>query len=76
MSLLASITILHTFIIAKEEFSIEQLNGDDSKNKMKEKVDDEDVEDILEWINNTVKYSLELWNSFYSFERTQDSKHS
>ena len=48
MSLLASITILHTFIIAKEEFSIEQLNGDDSKNKMKEKVDNEDVEDILE----------------------------
>lgn len=33
---------------AKEELALEQLNGNDGKNELKQKVDDEDVEHILQ----------------------------
>ena len=46
--LLTSFAILHALVIAIKKLSIEELDGDYSEDEMKEKVDNEDVEDILE----------------------------
>ena len=46
--LLTSFAILHALVIAIKELSIEELDGNYGEDEMKEKVDNEDVEDILE----------------------------
>lgn len=43
---------------AIKEFSLEQLNSDDSKDEHEEFVDNEDVEDILQGGHHAVKHSL------------------
>ena len=55
---LACIPVLHTLIITIKEFSIEQLDCDDGKDEVKEKVDNEDIEHIFEWVDDTIKHSL------------------
>ena len=45
---LTCIPVLHTLIITIKEFSIEQLDCDDGKDEVKEKVDNEDIEHIFE----------------------------
>ena len=58
MDLLALFGIVFTCISAVEELSIEQLNSDHSKDELKEDVDDEDVEHVLERDDHAVKNSL------------------
>jgi len=41
-----------------EKASLEQLDGDDGEDEMKEHVDDHDVDDILEGVDDTVEHSL------------------
>ena len=62
--LLTSFSIFHALIIAIEELSIEQLYSYDSKNEVEKKIDNENVEDILEWVDDTVEHSLQFRNSF------------
>ena len=67
---LTGIPILHTFIIAIKEFSIEQLDRDDSKDEMKEKIDNENVEHIFQRIDYTVKHCFQFWNSLDGLQRS------
>ena len=55
---------------AVEELSIEQLNSNHSKYELKENVDNEDVEDILEWDDDTVEDSFQLGNPVDCLERS------
>ena len=55
---------------AVEELSIEQLNSNHSKYELKENVDNEDVEDILEWDDDTVEDSFQLRNPVDCLERS------
>ena len=47
-------------ICAVEKLSIEKLDPDHSKDKLKEDVDNEDVEHVLERDDHTVENSLQL----------------
>jgi hypothetical protein len=59
-NLLALIGILFALVVAEEEFSIEKLNSDHSKNEVEEEVDDQDVEHILEGVDDAVEDGLQL----------------
>ena len=67
--LLAGVGIFHAFVVAEEEFSIKQLHAYHSKDEMEKDVDDEDVEDILQRVYNTVKHSLQFWNTLDRLQR-------
>lgn len=56
-----------TFIIAEKEFAIEQLDSNDSKNKLEEYVHNENVDHIFKGVHNTIKDCLQFWNSLDSF---------
>ena len=73
---LTSVTILHTLIIAVEELSIEQLDSNDCEDEVEEKINDEDVEHVLQWVDDTVKDSLQLRNSLDGLQWSQNSQHS
>ena len=60
---LALMDIVFALIGAEEELSIEELDPNDGEDELKEQVDDEDVEDILQRDYDTVEYSLQLRHS-------------
>ena len=74
LNLLALLRIMFAGISAVEEFSIEQLNSNHSKDELKENVDNEDVENILERDNDTIKHSLQFWYPVYGFQWPKHSK--
>ena len=74
--LLASFCIFLAFVWAVEKLSVEQLHGYHSENKMKQKVDYQDVENVLQRVDDAIEYSLEFGNSFYGFQRPQHSQDS
>ena len=43
---------------------------------LKEYVNDEDIEHVFEWVNNTVKHSLQFWNSLDGLQRSKDTKNA
>ena len=55
--------IVFAFVGAEEELSIEELNPDDSEDELKEEIDDEDVEHVLQGDDDAVKDSLQLGHS-------------
>ena len=55
--------IVFAFVCAEEELSIEELNPDDGEDELKEEIDDEDVEDVLQGDDDTVKDCLQLRHS-------------
>ena len=73
-------------------FRLFYLHSDDSKDELKEEVDDQNVEHVLQRINDAIEYSLgwgllcncsihskpylQLRNSLDCLERSQHSKHS
>ena len=69
---LASISIFHALIIAIEELPIEQLDCNDSKDKVEEKVDDENVEHVLEGDDHAVEDGLQLGDPVDGLQRSQD----
>ena len=52
------------------------MDCNDSKDKMEEKVDDENVEHVLERVYHTVEHSLELGNPLDGFQGPKYSQHS
>ena len=59
------------FICTIEELSIEKLNPNHSKDKLKEDVDNQDIEDILKGDYDTVKNSFQLWNTIDCLQRSE-----
>jgi len=57
-------------IRAVEELSIEELYTNHSKDELKEDVDDENVEHILQGDNHTVENSLQLGYSIDCLQRS------
>ena len=74
--LLAGFSVFHTLVIAEEEFSIKQLHSYHSEDEVEEDVDYEDVEDILEWVDNTVEDGFKLGDPLDGFERPEDPENS
>ena len=72
--LLAGVGIFHAFVVAEEEFSIKQLHSYHSKDEMEKDVDDEDVEDILEAVDDTVKDGLQLGHPLDRLEWSKNTK--
>ena len=52
------------------------MDRNNSKNEVKKKVYYEDVKDILEWIDDTVKHSLKFWNSLDGLQWSEHSQNS
>ena len=65
---------MFALIRAVEELPIEQLDANHSKDELKEDVDNEDVEHVLERDDHTVKDSLQFGNSIDGLQRSQHSK--
>ena len=59
-------------ICAVEKLSIEKLDPDHSKDKLKEDVDNEDVEHVLERDDDTVENRFELWNPVDRFQWSRE----
>ena len=55
--------IVFALICAEKELSIEELDPDNGEDELKEQIDNEDVEDILQRDYDTVEYSLQLGHS-------------
>ena len=69
--LLTRLPVFHTFIVAIKEFSIEQLDRDDSEYEVKEKIDNENVEHIFQRVDDAVKHGLQFGDSLDSLERPE-----
>ena len=52
---LASVSIFHALVVAEEELAVEELDAYHSEDEVEEDVDDEDVEDVLQRVDDTVK---------------------
>lgn len=61
-------------ICAVEELSIEQLDADHSKNELKEDVDNQNIENILQRNDDTVEDSFQLGNSVDCFQWSEYSQ--
>ena len=59
--------IVFALICAEKELSIEELDPDDGEDELKEQIDNEDVEDILQRDYDTVKYSLQCGHTIDHF---------
>lgn len=65
---------MFALICAVEELSIEQLDTDHSKNELKEDVDNQNIENILQRNDDTVEDSFQLGNSVDCFQWSQYSQ--
>ena len=72
---LTRLSIFHANVAAEEELSIEQLDTNHSKDEVEEDVDYEDVEDVLERVDDTVKDCLQLGHSLDGLEGPEHSEH-
>lgn len=65
-----SLTIV-LFVFARvgtiEKFSVKQLNADNSENELKQKVNDQNIDDIFQRSNHTIEHSFQFRDSFDSF---------
>lgn len=50
-----------------EKFAIEQLNADHSKDELKQQIDDQNIDDILQGADNTIENGFQLGDSFDGF---------
>ena len=60
---------------AIKELSVEELDRDDGENELKQVVDDENIEHILQRVNDAVEHSLELGNTFDGLQGPQHAQH-
>ena len=65
---------MFAFICTIEELSIEKLNPNHSKDKLKENVNDKDVEDIFEGDDDAVKNSFQLMNAIDCLQRSKQTQ--
>ena len=73
---LASVGIFHALVVAEEELAVEELHAYHSEDEVEEDVDDEDVEDVLKGVDDTVEDGLQLGNPLDGLERSQHSQYS
>ena len=73
---LALVGVLLAHVGTVEELSIEELNSYHSKDEVEEQVDDQDVEDVFQWVDDAVKDGFQLGNPFDGLKRPQDAKHT
>ena len=59
-NLLAGVSILHARIIAEEELAIEELDGYDSEDEVKEQINNQNIEHVLQRVYHTIKYRLNM----------------
>ena len=71
---LASVGIFHALVVAEEELAVEQLDAYHSEDEVEEDVDDEDVEDVLQGVDDTVEDCFQLRNPLDGLERSEDTK--
>lgn len=76
MHLLAILFIVLALIVAVEKFPIEQLHSDDGKYKLEQQIHDQYVDNIFEWADHAVEYSLKFRDSFDCFKWPQDAQNS
>lgn len=74
--LLALLLRVLTLICAEEELSVEQLNGNDSEDKLEQNVHDQNVDDVFQRVDNAIKHCFQFRNTFDGFQWTQHSKYS
>ena len=74
--LLASFCILHAVVVTIEKLSIKQLHSYDSKDEVKEEIDNQDVEHIFQGVDHTVEYGLQFRDSFDGLQGPQNSQNS
>lgn len=67
VNLLTILRIIFALVIAVEKFPIEELDTNYCEYELEEGVDDQDVEDIFERNDDTIKYCLQLWDPVDSF---------
>lgn len=72
---LAILRIVFAFIGTVEKFPIKQLHTNYSKNKHEEQVNNQNIDDIFQWANDTIKYSFKLWHTLYCFQRPKNTKY-
>ena len=61
-SLLAIFCIIFALVIAVEKLSIEQLNTNNCKYELEQRVDDQNIEHILQWDYHAVKNCFQFWD--------------
>ena len=71
---LASVGIFHALVVAEEELAVEELHAYHSEDEVEEDVDDEDVEDVLQGVDDTVEDCFQLRNPLDGLERSEDTK--
>ena len=59
-SLLAIFCIIFALVIAVEKLSIEQLNTNNCKYELEQRVDDQNIEHILQWDYHAVKHCFQF----------------
>lgn len=52
---------------AVEKFAVKQLNADYSKDELKQQINDQNIDYILQRANNAIENSFQLGNSFDGF---------
>ena len=67
---LASVGIFHALVVAEEELAVEKLDAYHSEDEVEEDVDDEDVEDVLQGVDDTVEDGFQLGNPLDGLERS------
>jgi len=58
-----------------KESSLEQLDGDDGEDEVKEHVDDHDVDDVLERVDDTVEHRLTTQTRSNNVDHHQQQHH-
>ena len=57
-----------------EELPIEELNPNHGEDELKEDVDNEDIEDILERYDYAVEDSFQFWNAVDCLKRSENTQ--
>jgi len=63
-------------VVTVEKLAVEQLNGNDGEDEMKQYVHDKYVDNVLQRIDYAVKHSFELGYALDGLQWSQNSQHS
>ena len=74
--LLAVLGVLLAGVVAIEELSIEELDGDDGEDEVEKEVHDKDVEHVLERVDDAVEDGLQLRHALDRLQGPEHAKHA
>lgn len=63
-------------VCAVKKFAIEELDSNNSKDEMEKHVDNKNIENVLQWIDYTVKHCFQFWDALNCLQWSQDSKYA